>query len=69
LAKTKRGQTSTTPAYAGPLTESVLLGSVATRFPKTTLEWNAKKLTFNVKEANQFVRRKYRKGWEVKGLS
>ncbi len=55
--------------YAGPLTEAVLLGSVATRFPNTTLEWNAKKLRFNVKEANQFVRRKYRKGWEVKGLS
>jgi len=54
--------------YAGPLTESVLLGSVATRFPNTTLEWNAKKLTFNVKEANQFVQRKYRKGWDVKGL-
>jgi hypothetical protein len=55
--------------YAGPLTESVLLGSVATRFPNTTLDWNVKKMTFNVKEANQFVRRKYRKGWEVKGLS
>ena len=54
--------------YAGPLTESVLLGCVATRFPKTTLEWNAKKLTFNVKEANQFVRRDYRKGWDVTGL-
>jgi predicted dehydrogenase len=54
--------------YAGPLTEAVLLGSVATRFPRTTLEWNAKKMTFNVKEANQFVRRKYRKGWDVKGL-
>ena len=54
--------------YAGPLTEAVLLGSVATRFPKTTLEWNAKKLAFNVKDANTFVRRKYRKGWEVKGL-
>ena len=54
--------------YAGPLTESVLLGSVATRFPQTTLLWNAKKLTFDVKEATQLVRRKYRKGWEVKGL-
>ncbi len=54
--------------YAGPLTEAVLLGSVATRFPNTTLEWNAKKMTFNVKDANQYVRRKYRKGWEVKGL-
>ena len=55
--------------YAGPLTEAILLGSVASRFPKTTLEWNAKKLKFtNVKEANQFVRREYRKGWEVAGL-
>lgn len=55
--------------YSGPLTESVLLGSVATRFPKTTLEWNAKGLKFtNLKEANQYVRRKYRKGWEIKGL-
>ena len=54
--------------YAGPLTEAVLLGSVASRFRNTTLEWNAKKLTFNVKEATQFVRRSYRKGWDVKGL-
>jgi hypothetical protein len=56
--------------YAGPLTESVLLGSVATRFPKATLDWNAAKVKFtNVKEANQFLRRTYRKGWEVEGLS
>ena len=46
----------------------MLLGRVATRFPQTTLLWNAKKLTFDVKEATQLVRRKYRKGWEVKGL-
>ncbi len=56
--------------YAGPLTESVLLGSVACRFPKTTMDWDAKNLRFtNVADANQFLRRKYRKGWEVKGLS
>ena len=55
--------------YAGPLTESVLLGSVAVRFPNTTLEWNAAKLKFtNVTEANAFIHRPYRKGWEVKGL-
>ena len=63
-----KGKTSANFDYAGPLTESVLLGSVASRFPKTTLEWNAAKLTFNVKEANQFVRKEYRKGWESKGL-
>jgi len=55
--------------YSGPLTESVLLGSVATRFPRTTLEWNAAQVKFtNVGEANRYVRRTYRKGWEVKGL-
>jgi predicted dehydrogenase len=55
--------------YSGPLTESVLLGSVASRFPQTTLNWDTRKLRFsNVKEANTFVRRSYRKGWRVKGL-
>jgi hypothetical protein len=63
-----KGQTSANFDYAGPLTEAVLLGSVASRFRNTTLDWNAKKMTFNVKDANQFVRRKYRKGWDVKGL-
>ncbi len=55
--------------YAGPLTEAVLLGSVATRFPKTTLEWDAAAVKFkNVPAANAHVRRTYRKGWEVVGL-
>lgn len=64
------GQTSTPFSYSGPLTESVLLGCLATRFPKTTLTWDAAKLTVtNVKAANALVRRTYRKGWEVEGLS
>jgi predicted dehydrogenase len=55
--------------YSGPLTESVLLGSVAVRFPQTTLQWNAAKLQFdNEKTANQYVRRTYREGWQVAGL-
>jgi predicted dehydrogenase len=63
------GQTSAPFDYSGPLTESVLLGCLATRFPKTTLAWDAEKLQVtNVKEANGFVRRRYRKGWEVEGL-
>jgi len=65
-----RGKTSANFDYAGPLTEAILLGTVACRFPKTTLEWDSKQLQFpNVKEADAFVRRRYRQGWEVKGLS
>ena len=63
------GKTSTPFSYAGPLTESVLLGCLATRFPQQTLEWDAANLTVkNVKDANAFVRKTYRKGWEVEGL-
>jgi len=62
-------KTSTSFDYSGPLSETVLLGSVATRFPKTTLEWDSARLRFkNVKEANQYLKRPYRTGWKVKGL-
>lgn len=55
--------------YSGPLTEAVLLGSVAVRFPQTTLEWDTARLRFtNVNDANHFVRKQYRKGWDVPGL-
>ena len=63
------GKTSAPFDYSGALTESVLLGCLATRFPKTTLEWDSASLKVtNVSEANAFVRRRYRKGWEVDGL-
>lgn len=55
--------------YSGPLAETVLLGTVALRFPKTTLKWNAAALNFSESEANQYIRRQYRTGWAVKGLS
>jgi predicted dehydrogenase len=55
--------------YSGPLTETVLLGSVAVRFPQATLEWDAEKLRFkNKPEADAFVRRSYREGWRIAGL-
>jgi hypothetical protein len=63
------GTTSAPFAYSGPLTEMVLLGCLATRFPGESLEWDAEKLKVtNVAAANQHVRREYRKGWEVEGL-
>ena len=63
------GKASAPFAYAGPLTEMVLLGCLATRFPKQTLDWDAEGLRVtNVKEANKYVRKEYRKGWVVEGL-
>jgi predicted dehydrogenase len=63
------GTTSAPFSYAGPLTEMVLLGCLATRFPKTDLKWDTKALKFtNSDKANAFVKRDYRKGHEVEGL-
>jgi len=52
--------------YAGRLTEFVLLGNVALRVGKK-IEWDAKKLRAkNCPEADPYIRREYRKGWELK---
>jgi predicted dehydrogenase len=51
--------------YSGWLTEANHLGNVAYRVGKK-LEWDAKKLKArNAPEADQFIRRKYRKGWSL----
>jgi predicted dehydrogenase len=64
------GKTTSNFDYAGPLTEAVLLGTIACRFPGQTLEWNSDKLQFtNNSKANDFVKQPYRKGWQVSGLS
>lgn len=56
--------------FSGPLTEAVLLGTVAQRFPGTTLKWDAAKMKItNHPEANSHLVRPYRAGWEIKGLS
>tara|TARA_B100000925_G_scaffold282060_1_gene254506 strand:+ start:3269 stop:4591 length:1323 start_codon:yes stop_codon:yes gene_type:complete len=55
--------------YSGPLSETVLLGGIATRFPQETLIWDAPKLSFKGNsKATALVSKSYRKGWEVKGL-
>jgi len=62
-------KTSTPFSYSGPLTESILLGGVATRFPNATMDWDAKRLQFtNVPDANQWIRRSYREGWNVPAI-
>lgn len=56
--------------YAGPLTEALLLGVVANRFPDTELRWDAANLRVtNLADANTLIRRPYRKGFEVPNLS
>ena len=59
------GKTTCGFDYAGPLTETVLLGSVAYRAGKR-IEWDHKNLKItNAPEAMRFVRREYRKGWTL----
>jgi predicted dehydrogenase len=56
-------------AIAGPLTEAVLLGNVATRVPNVTLTWNSAALTLpGHPEAERLLRRKYRAGWEIQSV-
>ncbi len=52
--------------YAGPLTEAVLLGNVATLTPGTTLEWDAAAMRFpNKPAADRLLTRAYRDGWKI----
>lgn len=67
--------------YAGPMTETVLMGNLAIRsymlrkedskgrmhyYGRRKLLWDGENIRItNLEEANQFVRRTYRKGWEV----
>ncbi|MGE5420671.1 MAG: Gfo/Idh/MocA family protein [Chloroflexota bacterium] len=51
--------------YAGPVTETILLGGVALRTGKKVEYDSAAMKITNVPEANQFLVREYRKGWEL----
>lgn len=53
----------------GPMTEAILLGTVAIRTPDTLLEWDTGNMKIsNNSEANQYLRRTYRQGWGVAGF-
>lgn len=63
------GTTSMGFEHAGPLTEALLLGVVANRFPNEKLDWDADQLKItNHESANSLLRREYRKGFEVDRL-
>ena len=54
----------------GPMTEAILLGTVAIRNPDQKLEWDTKALSIkNNPAANKLIKRNYREGWEVDGFS
>jgi predicted dehydrogenase len=55
--------------FSGPLTEAVLLGTIAMRLPGETLTWEARKMKFKGHDAaNHHLEQKPRKGWKQKGL-
>lgn len=63
------GATTSSFAYAGPLTETVLLGTVAVRFPGETLQWDAPALSFtNHTDATARINKEYRPGWSMEKL-
>ena len=64
------GQATSNFDVAGPLTETVLLGTVAIRFPNQSLKWDTRALSFtNQPEANQYLHHAYREGWQIPELS
>jgi predicted dehydrogenase len=67
LAACKGGpEPSSSFDYAGPFTEFVLTGVMASRVGAGKLiTWDVEKMTADLPEANALVKRKYRKGWEV----
>ena len=67
-----RGEGATTASfeYSGPLTESVLLGNAVLNFPDKELRWDSAGLRFsNEPETASVIRREYREGWQIPGLS
>ena len=62
-----RGADATTShfGYSGPLTEAVLLGTIAIRLPGRTLAWNAERMELTGDpRAQALVTKPYRAGWE-----
>ena len=51
-----RDKASAPFSYASRLTETILLGVIAGRFPNKTLNWDSKKAEFKEKEANVFLK-------------
>jgi len=61
----EKKQTPGSFLLAGPVSETINLGAIALRAGKKVLYDASKMEITNVAEANKFLRREYRKGWEL----
>lgn len=56
-------------AQTGPMTEAIILGTVALREPGKVLQWDHKGMKIpNNPEAEKYLSRNYRKGWGTSGF-
>ncbi len=56
-------------AQTGPMTEAILLGTVAVRNPETLMEWDTDNMRIpNSPEAEKLLSRVYREGWNTAGF-
>lgn len=56
-------------AQSGPMTEAILLGTIAIRMPDQLLEWDSTRMKFpNNPDAEKYLLRNYREGWEVRKI-
>ncbi len=63
------GNTTAPFSFGGPLTEALLLGVIANRFPNEKLEWDWKNMEFtNNSDATALVKRNYREEFKVENL-
>ncbi len=52
--------------YSGLLTETVVMGNLAIKYPNRKLKWDGENMKVtNFPEANDFVRMNYRASWEI----
>ena len=70
LQACKGGDPNCSPfTIGGPFTEWLLLGSICWRFPNEKLLWDGDNLRFtNNDQANEFVKPRFRKGWELEDV-
>ncbi len=60
---------STDFAWSTYMRECVIMGEIAERVVGSKLTWDAKARRFDNAAANAFLKREYRKGWEIPGLN